>query len=376
MKKLLSFTVLGSVTLVACSSPERLPDTEDTAADTARTDSVAIDSAVLDTKTDTVGDSTVSEADGTVSDATPDAVDSGAFDTGVVDTGVVDTGVVDTGVDAGPLACASGTTQAFGPTMVGCAAKVTFANRATLCGGSTKVCTARAWKGLRRGKAPTYNYWVAEALKYGGTGSSACSVSATTGTDCTAGQPMRVCVGTSDALGNTCTWERCGLETTTPQEYFGGCSGAADNTAGSLCCLPACASGTVAEEFDNGVFGCAGKVTFDARASLCGAGHHVCSATEWVAGHGASVPKHHYWTSDALKYSGTGGTCAVSKTTGSDCGPSTPMRVCAGTGAAAVTDPEGNVCNWVGCGYETNAPVHYFGGCAGNTTAGTLCCAN
>jgi hypothetical protein len=46
------------------------------------------------------------------------------------------------------------------------------------------------------------------------------------------------------------------------------------------------------------------------------------------------------------------------------------MRVCTASG----TDAEGNVCNWENCGYGSTSPNQYFGGCEGNTTAGTLCC--
>jgi hypothetical protein len=44
------------------------------------------------------------------------------------------------------------------------------------------------------------------------------------------------------------------------------------------------------------------------------------------------------------------------------------MRVCANH-----VDPEGNLCNWIGCGLDATSPNQYFGGCDGNATAGTLC---
>ena len=50
------------------------------------------------------------------------------------------------------------------------------------------------------------------------------------------------------------------------------------------------------------------------------------------------------------------------------------MRVCVSYGS---TDLLGNVCNWYDCGLNGNTPGaadEYFGGCAGNTTAGTVCC--
>ncbi len=127
--------------------------------------------------------------------------------------------------------------------------------------------------------------------------------------------------------------------------------------------------------WDQEMFGCAGSVTYPNRADLCASGFHVCSAQEFVDKNGygstnAESPKHHYWTDDNLKYSGTGpGSCSAGST-GTSCGTNTPMRVCAPT----ADDPEGNHCNWVNCGYESTTPNRYFGGCAGNTTAGTLCC--
>jgi len=45
------------------------------------------------------------------------------------------------------------------------------------------------------------------------------------------------------------------------------------------------------------------------------------------------------------------------------------VRVCSGS-----TDPEGNTCVWINCGYLTATPNQYFGGCINNPTAGALCC--
>jgi hypothetical protein len=46
------------------------------------------------------------------------------------------------------------------------------------------------------------------------------------------------------------------------------------------------------------------------------------------------------------------------------------MRVCR---ADSVWDGEANYCNWLHCGINTITPDHFFGGCSGNLTAGTLC---
>jgi hypothetical protein len=53
------------------------------------------------------------------------------------------------------------------------------------------------------------------------------------------------------------------------------------------------------------------------------------------------------------------------------------MRVCiASPDGSGTTDVDGNLCNWTACSFG-NAPTgrnDYMGGCAGNSTAGTLCC--
>jgi hypothetical protein len=50
---------------------------------------------------------------------------------------------------------------------------------------------------------------------------------------------MHVCTPSgTDPEGNGCTWQNCGLNATTPDSYFGGCSAANNATAGALCVLP------------------------------------------------------------------------------------------------------------------------------------------
>ncbi len=265
--------------------------------------------------------------------------------------------------------CADGTQeQTFPNGMVGCAGAVTFANRGTLCAAGSHVATAAEWAALHSGIAPTHDYWTADALKYGGSGPSACSVSTTVGTDCGT-TPMRVCTAAgNDAEGNQCNWQHCGIDATAPDQFFGGCVG---NTFAGTLCVPntGCADGTVEQVFPNGMVGCAGAVTFANRASLCAPGYQPATSAQWVANRGTAVPTHDYWTADALKYSGSGpSACSVSTTVGTDCG-ATPMRVC----TAAGTDAEGNQCNWQHCGLNANTPDEFFGGCVGNTTAGTVC---
>jgi hypothetical protein len=122
---------------------------------------------------------------------------------------------------------------------------------------------------------------------------------------------------------------------------------------------------------DPTVVGCAGQVTWELRGDLCGPGSRPCTAAEFVAARGSAVPTHNYWTDDNLRYSGTfTDNCAVSTTSGSFCPSNQPMHVCTATGS----DAEGNSCNWHNCGFGTNSPNQYFGGCAYDLTAGTLCC--
>jgi hypothetical protein len=165
-----------------------------------------------------------------------------------------------------------------------------------------------------------------------------------------------------------------------------------------------CADGAPEDIFYPGyMVGCSGSVSFNDRNSLCAPGYSACSAWTWQAVHdwyGGPAPSHHYWTSDNLQYAGSGpGQCGAAVSGGVSCSydPSnpTPMRLCKpqtpfelearyGYGPRYyVPDEEGNTCNWTGCGYEPYgqwapsqswAPEQYFGGCVGNSTAGTACC--
>ena len=134
------------------------------------------------------------------------------------------------------VGCASstGVIQVFTGGMYGCAATVTWANRATLCTAGYHVCSAAEWIAKRGTIAPSASYWTSDDLKYNGSSFVGCYASLTTGTACTAGRPMRVCMGASDPKGNTCQYFGCGLNTPTPNQYFGGCNN--DPTAGALCC--------------------------------------------------------------------------------------------------------------------------------------------
>lgn len=127
--------------------------------------------------------------------------------------------------------------------------------------------------------------------------------------------------------------------------------------------------------FTPSMVGCAGQGSWENRSRYCHPDWHVCGPDEFVARNFDSrvttdAPAYHYWTDADLRYSGSNGSCSVSVTSGTAC--SSPMRVCAPS--ASGDDPLGNHCNWQGCGYEGSTDDRYFGGCAGNVTAGTLCC--
>lgn len=318
--------------------------------------------------------------------------------------------------DAG---CATGTPQdTFYNGVVGCGGSVPWNQRQNLCGAGYTVCSAQQWATLGQTpppysivgtpRVPTANYWTDDDLGWGGAGPNNCDATpAGTGNSCgtvsvaidgtteNVPAPMRVCKPNPgvDAYGNTCNWAGCGLGSTTPDLNFGGCSG--DATAGALCCpvTAGCANGAPDDVFptfptidSSGIshygevtmVGCGGSVSYANRASLCGAGYSPCSASAWSSNAALwsavsdlPQPSANYWTNDNLGYGGAGpSSCEASTSSEGNCGDS-PMRVCTPAG----TDNYGNACNWTGCGFNSTTN-EFFGGCSGNETAGTLCCAN
>src|SRR5207248_2629460 len=64
----------------------------------------------------------------------------------------------------------------------------------------------------------------------------------------------------------------------------------------------ACVGAAAEQVFSATMHGCAGAIRFANRASGCGSSWHVCSASEWVARRGSTVPAHQFWTADVLLY--------------------------------------------------------------------------
>jgi hypothetical protein len=138
----------------------------------------------------------------------------------------------------GASPCAQGApAQLYDSHMAGCSGTVTYPNRATLCSKGSHVCNASEYTSNFGGAPPSYQYWTDDALGYGGTGSGACFAAepgALGSYSCALNQPMRVCSGGKDPLGNVCNWTGCGFGAVGTNDFFGGCN--ADNTAGTLCC--------------------------------------------------------------------------------------------------------------------------------------------
>lgn len=154
---------------------------------------------------------------------------------------------------------------------------------------------------------------------------------------------------------------------------------------------PMCADGAMVQEVTPAIAGCGGAVLYVDRATLCGSSAHVCTADEWVAGRGTTVPDNHYWTDDdSLGFAWSGDPATPEFTCWADavgnpgveaCDENQPMRVCTPgdrgdmpQGTVASVDTFDNGCNWINCGLGAYPSTEYFGGCSGNETAGTLCC--
>ena len=115
------------------------------------------------------------------------------------------------------------------------------------------------------------------------------------------------------------------------------------------------------------------RVTWDQRNTLCGSGYIFvppATAAQWVANFMASVAP-----STTTGSPTTSATAAPAPTTARPTPPTrgsaAPTIRCAC--AAPAPTPTATRCNWTGCGLNTTTD-QYFGGCVGDSTAGTLCC--
>jgi len=194
--------------------------------------------------------------------------------------------------------------------------------------------------------------------------------------------------GTACALGQACVSGACHcaqgttlcgaacVNFATDPTNCGGCGSACPTgqaCVSGACGTPltsACASGVSEQVFSTKMQGCRGPVLFSARAALCAAGSHACTAVEWNSNRGTTAPALRYWTGDSrLKFvSGSTNVCSVSATAGTNnCG----------TGAMLVCPDGLPLCGITGCGLDASFP-QFFGGCAlpiNSEADGTLCCA-
>jgi uncharacterized repeat protein (TIGR03803 family) len=145
------------------------------------------------------------------------------------------------------VACAAGVTaeQIFTSSVHGCAGKGAHSNASALCAAGWHACSSAEWVAKFGGvTAPTNDYWTADTLWYSNTNNTTnhCAVAAagTSGfSSCVApnGPSMLVCSGAQpDPEGNYCNITGCGLNNSTPTEFFGGCP--KTDSAGTACCSP------------------------------------------------------------------------------------------------------------------------------------------
>jgi hypothetical protein len=126
-------------------------------------------------------------------------------------------------------------------TAYGCSGSVLWSHpgsidAASLCAPGYLLARADDWAAVaKQGNQPTHEYWTGDNLRWSGSASGTCSATTSGGNSCPSG-PMHVCSPSgTDADGNGCEWANCGLNATSPNLYFGGCSSVPDRTAGALC---------------------------------------------------------------------------------------------------------------------------------------------
>jgi hypothetical protein len=79
---------------------------------------------------------------------------------------------------------------------------VPFFNRDSLCGGGSTVCTAEEWVARRGAQQPFFNYWIDDRLRRGGDVQDCYATENTAALGCGVDDPMRVCAGSFDGMGN------------------------------------------------------------------------------------------------------------------------------------------------------------------------------
>jgi hypothetical protein len=133
---------------------------------------------------------------------------------------------------------------------------------------------------------------------------------------------------------------------------------------------------------------CPGNYGYAARASACGTGFHVCTATEWTIRSGGDGSPYNAWVDEPLSVAlfptnqpppfsnraecSAIGAGALTSGTPVSCAADRPARVCT---VDTTADVVGNSCGpYTTCGLGGNTANQFFGGCDGTQTASVLCC--
>ena len=216
----------------------------------------------------------------------------------------------------------------FAANMKGCATTVEFAARAATCAPDWHVCSAEEWAARSGGKPPTYNYWTNDPLRYNSS-SEGCFVSLNAEDSDCGDTPMRVCtIAAGDFDGAYQSASR----------YYTLATYALN---GSLSVLAVADAATLEVRAFTGPL-----VDNVFTGTLLGGSETITLTFTGAGGHDGTEPFSRLADQLAL----------------------------VGSDFRSVSDPLGNHCNWHACGLGTATPNLYFGGCAGNTSAGVLCC--
>jgi hypothetical protein len=139
-----------------------------------------------------------------------------------------------------PGSCAAGSvSQQFYDGVVGCAGSVAQKDAAALCGGGFSLCSAVQYQHALHSLKPAHDYWTKDQLNLDDV-AGACAARHAGGTACPAAS-LHVCTPSGDdPEGNSCEQTNCSLDPRAGEEsplnaFLGGC-GAADTTAGAVCC--------------------------------------------------------------------------------------------------------------------------------------------